>query len=451
MDAQLASWSAQQLAATALSFIGFVLVSIPLYWHLEAWNVGCVLYIFWCGTQCLIQFINMTIWRDNVIVWVPVWCDIVTRFRLASSIGICTASLIINRRLYKIATISTVSMTNSDKRRMIWVDLAIGLIPSIVVVALFWFIQGHRFDIYEGYGCTFEIANTILSYFLLTSWPIVIGCISAVYCFFTLRAFFRRRKQFNELMSSNKNLTFHRYLRLMGLAGIEIACTVPLASWNLYMQSRNPLYVWKGLGDLHYDFSRVDQFPAILWLNNEFTKPAIIFDIWDIIICAFIFFAFFGCAEEARKHYSIAATTMAKRVGLSTSWLSRSTANGSYGYNTSKPTASALGRITIPTFVQHKRRNSLDSFSDRLSTSISIGEETPVDDLKVPYSPSEHSAGSSTYVPSPMSAKSAEKAHTFVFPPPPSPPARVHDPASPTRAAPPDVPASVHDNTFDIV
>lgn len=102
----------------------------------SAWNVGCVLYIFWCGTQCLIQFINMTIWRDNVIVWVPVWCDIVTRFRIASSIGICTASLIINRRLYKIATISIVSMTNSDKKRMIYVDLAIGLIPSILVVAL---------------------------------------------------------------------------------------------------------------------------------------------------------------------------------------------------------------------------------------------------------------------------------------------------------------------------
>lgn len=78
----------------------------------------------------------MTIWRDNVIVWVPVWCDIVTRFRIASSIGICTASLIINRRLYKIATISIVSMTNSDKKRMIYVDLAIGLIPSILVVAL---------------------------------------------------------------------------------------------------------------------------------------------------------------------------------------------------------------------------------------------------------------------------------------------------------------------------
>ena len=31
-------------------------------------------------------------------------------------------------------------------------------------------------------------------------------------------------------MATNKNLTFHRYMRLMGLATIEIACTIPLAN-----------------------------------------------------------------------------------------------------------------------------------------------------------------------------------------------------------------------------
>lgn len=273
-----------------------------------------------------------------------------------------------------------------------------------------------------------------------------------MYCVLTLRAFFRRRKQFNELMATNKNLTFHRYMRLMGLATIEIACTIPLALWNLYMQSRSPLYVWKGLADLHYDFSRVDQYPSIIWLSNPLSKAALLFDIWDIIICAFVFFAFFGCAEEARKHYSMAATTVAKRIGLSTSWLTGSGSTDSYMPN-SKPTTSMLGRITIPTFVQHKRRPSFDSFSDRFSTAISIGdEETPIDDLKVPYSSTQHSEGSSTYIPTPTSAKDVETTRPFEFPPPPVSPARVHHPASPMRAPPSDVPASVHDNTaLDIV
>ncbi|KAH9943666.1 putative fungal pheromoneG-protein-coupled receptor [Amylocystis lapponica] len=380
------SWPAEQNAVIAMSFIGFVLASIPLYWHLEAWNVGCVMYIFWSGSQCLIQFINCIIWKNNAINWSPIWCDITSRWKLASGIGICTASLVINRRLYKIATVSTVSLSRADKRRMVWADLAIGLGIPAVQVGIYWFIQGHRFDIFEGYGCAYEIPNTIMSYFLEQSWPVVVGCVSAVYCFLTLRAFVKRRKQFNELMTSNSNLTYHRYLRLMGLAALEMCTTVPLGVYTIVHNAQYPLYKWRGYGDLHSNFSRVGQYPAVLWRMDPATVSSFDFDFWTVIICPLMFFAFFGLAEEARKHYYVAATTVAKRVGLSTSWLDRA---GSSGFNTSKPTMRSVGRITIPTFVQqrNRRRDSLESFSDRLS-SISIADET---DLKMPYSPSAHS------------------------------------------------------------
>ena len=51
---------------------------IELEHHLSTvvWNVGCVVYIFWIGGECLINFINMMIWRDNAINVAPVWCDI---------------------------------------------------------------------------------------------------------------------------------------------------------------------------------------------------------------------------------------------------------------------------------------------------------------------------------------------------------------------------------------
>ena len=54
------------------------LAMIELEHHLStvAWNVGCVVYIFWIGGECLINFINMMIWRDNAINVAPVWCDI---------------------------------------------------------------------------------------------------------------------------------------------------------------------------------------------------------------------------------------------------------------------------------------------------------------------------------------------------------------------------------------
>lgn len=178
-----------------------------------------------------------------------------------------------------------------------------------------WFIQGHRFDIYEGYGCMYEIPNTILSYFLLTAWPITLGCISAIYGALVLHRLLTHREELRAVISINENLSFYRYIRLMGLAGCHIIYTIPLASWVLYRQTRSPLYEWRGLGNLHYDFGRIGQYPAILWWYNPRSKSAILFTSWSGIASAFLFFAFFGCAEEARKHYTMAARAIARIFG----------------------------------------------------------------------------------------------------------------------------------------
>jgi len=448
-------WSVQQDIYIFFAFLGFVLVSIPLYWHLEAWNMGCVLYIFWCGSQCLIQAINMIIWKNNAINWAPVWCDITSRWMLASGVGICASSLIINRRLYKIASVSAVSTTRSEKRQMVIIDLSIGLGIPILQVLLYWFIQGHRFDIYEGIGCFFVIPNTILSYFLSDIWPIVIGMVSFVYCTLTLRAFYKRRRQFAEFMSSNNNLTFNRYFRLMGLAFIEMMCTIPLGAYTVWVNASQPIYKWRGLADVHFDFSRVDQVPAIIWRSSPETISAFNFNNWTIVACALLFFAFFGVAEEARKHYRLVATSVAKRVGISTASWGQSRSTGSGWGNASgagsKPVfnVSGLARVTLPSFVQRTRRESIASFSDRLSTqlSLSIGDMGP-DDLKMPdsplnekspYSPSS-SSGSSTYLGSPVDEKPEAAPALTLAPPAPA-----------VIRTPPDVPASVRPNSIDMV
>lgn len=200
-----------------------------------------------------------------------------------------------------------------------------------------WFIQGHRFNIIEGYGCTYAIPNTILSYFLYDCWPLVIGLASMVYCSthvhfsfwlvkthtragLVLRAFLKRRKQMSELVSSNRNLSLNRYLRLMGLATVQILFTVPLTIWVLVDNSQEPMYEWQGLENLHYGFSAVLQVPAVVWRADPLLSVSINFNMWSIIFCALIFFAFFGLAEEARRHYSVALSTVARRVGISTTF-----------------------------------------------------------------------------------------------------------------------------------
>ena len=45
-----------------------------------------------------------------------------------------------------------------------------------------YFVQDHRFDIYEGVGCAMSAPNSIPLVFLYTAWPIPIGLASAIYC-----------------------------------------------------------------------------------------------------------------------------------------------------------------------------------------------------------------------------------------------------------------------------
>jgi len=103
------------------------------------------------------------------------------------------------------------------------VDSVICLLFPSVCMALAYIVQGHRFNIYEGIGCSTATYNTLLAYFLVDWWPVLIGIISALYCIMTLHAFALRRAQLKQFLSLNEfSLTFGRYFRLMALATTEL-------------------------------------------------------------------------------------------------------------------------------------------------------------------------------------------------------------------------------------
>ena len=298
-----------------------------------------------------------------------------------------------------------------------------------------WFIQGHRFNIYEGIGPLAPIPNTYFQMFVTNGLCIIIGLVSSGFCSTchlsntsaeicadhflpvgTLRAFMKRRRQFSELLKSNNNLTFNRYLRLMALAAIELLATIPLSIWLLVRDTQQPIYVWRGLGDMHSGYSRIEQYPTIEWMLIPGAQESLTLQPWLTISCAFVFFVFFGLAEEARTHYRLAFTSVAKRLGLSTG----GSMGSSSGWGPSK--GSKLG-ATIPSFVQRSfpsagsglasggRRRSLDSFSDRLSTDISLGGDFE----KGPYSPTDSAV--SAFAPTPTDGNDERKSLPHVVRP----------------------------------
>jgi pheromone a factor receptor len=135
----------------------------------------------------------------------------------------------------------------------------------------------------------------------------------------TVYHFYRRRRQFSQIMSSNRGLNQSRYVRLMCLAMIEVLGTIPLSSWVLATNVEVGFVPWVSWSNTHLDYSRIVQIPSVIWKTDHLLHILFEFYRWSLVLCAFIFFAFFGFADEARKHYRLVYTSLASRIGISTS------------------------------------------------------------------------------------------------------------------------------------
>jgi len=179
----------------------------------------------------------------------------------------------------------------------------------------------------------------------------------------------------------------------MGLAGIEVLCTVPLASFVIYLNlTVNSVQAYVSWDYAHADFSFVDQIPSVVWKADQMGVVSIELSRWFTILCAVVFFAFFGFADEARRNYQLVFVSVAKRVGLSTGFVSDS---GTWTANGSNPDMSCNSRsATMPVFITHqmeKKRDSLASFSSRMSLPDYGGA---LADVKEPPSPSDTATSS---------------------------------------------------------
>ncbi|KAI0651369.1 pheromone A receptor-domain-containing protein [Trametes meyenii] len=300
------------------AFLGFVVGLIPLPWHLQAWNAGTCVYMIWASFACLVQFVNSIVWKDTAQNLAPVWCDISTKFIIGAGIGIPAATLCINRRLYAITSVRSVSISRDEKRRAFIVDLCISIGVPVLVMILHYIVQGHRFNIMQGAGCLPEIYNTPPAYPLVFMWPPLIGCVSFVYALLTLLSFLRHRIKFNEVISSSGGgLTISRYFRLMLLSISEMVCTIPIGAYSIYINTAGViLSPWVSWADTHANFSHVEEVPAIFWRSNRPFLISVIMGQWVYVFAAFLFFALFGFAEEARKHYRLAFWWVMKWIGI---------------------------------------------------------------------------------------------------------------------------------------
>lgn len=121
----------------------------------------------------------------------------------------------------------------------------------------------------------------------------------------------------NEILGVNGMVSFSRYFRLMGLAAADLVLTVPLCSWALYLNVTSaPVHPWLGWADTHENFARVIMVPSVNWHLVDNVANGRELQRWSPIICAFVFFALFGFAQEARRQYVLLVNTIGKWTGI---------------------------------------------------------------------------------------------------------------------------------------
>jgi pheromone a factor receptor len=178
-----------------------------------------------------------------------------------------------------------------------------------------------------------------------------------------------RRKQFQDLVSTNAYLTYSRYWRLVALASTDFCFTIPIAVRTIAEGIASGPAPWVSWADTHSGYSRVFQVPRVL-LNQS---PALVasFEItrWAAVICAFVFFGFFGFADEAMKNYRLFATTVTKRFGYTTFTETKSMTDSLY-----KSGAGSQASISLPVFITQQTDSKRDSASDKAPASIFDGE-----------------------------------------------------------------------------
>ncbi|RDB18160.1 Pheromone B alpha 2 receptor [Hypsizygus marmoreus] len=401
------------------SFLGFFLTLIPLPWHIQAWNSGTCAFMIWTGMTCLIEFTNSLVWRGNVNNVAPIWCDISSKLILGVSVGIPAATLCISRRLYTITSVQTVSVTRDDKRRMIIGDLCIAVGIPVLIMILHVVVQPHRFDILEDIGCFPAVYNTLPAYFLYFMWPPLLAVVSLVYSALTLRSFWIRRMQFNQLISSKTSMNPGRYLRLMLLALIDMVCSIPLSVYSIYGANKGVgLAPWISWEDTHFNFGRIAFVPAIFWRSDPSFQTSVEMTRWLPVFCAFLFFGLFGFASEARNQYINTFWWVAKRIGISRPLPGTSIRASLPGWKKAPALSPSSAHGSLPVYTPRsplpKKRHRADSLSSSLA-----GDEHEL----------------STYVNLDIE-KSAGLSSTTSFPPPPSyyrP--QPHDEVSPSSEA----------------
>ncbi|KAJ7749683.1 GPCR fungal pheromone mating factor [Mycena metata] len=282
-------------ALSAAAFIAFALAFLPLLLHLRSRNIPLLSIIAWIAVSDLVYGINSVIWDENIDIVASPWCDITTKLKIGANIALPASTLVLALRVYRI--------TLQKGRLGMPSELGVCLGFPFIIMVLHTIVQGHRFDVYEDFGCTPAIFVSIPSIIILDIPPLVASAVALIYCSLALVNFAKQRRAFLLLTRQphSSQITKGGYLRLVLLVlvlGVWNALVIALTRASAY---KNGLLPWTNWDDVHADFWLVSAYPLALvpadilgWLYFSWAA---------VPISSFFVFGFFGFGGDTTGTY----------------------------------------------------------------------------------------------------------------------------------------------------
>ncbi|CED85379.1 STE3 [Phaffia rhodozyma] len=272
--------------------------------HVRARNVGAISLMTWCMLANITYFINALVYQNTAEDLTPIWCDVVVKIQCAVQTGLAASCLCINRRLATISSPTQSRQTETSRQWAFWSDVAICLLPTTLVLIVSYCVQAHRYNIVENFGCfpaTWLELYAILGLFVP---PILCAAGSFICGGFAIYNFLAQRRRFQAVLQQHSSsLNSSRFLRLIGVAAVDMVLSLPFGIYEIIHNSYNlqPTYSW---ADLHHSFDLVQETDQSILNAQPGSWASINLSRWTTTLAAFIYFAFFGMHEDALSFHA---------------------------------------------------------------------------------------------------------------------------------------------------
>lgn len=259
------------------------------------WTISCLFVLnitgvtyasLWHGTKFYSRY-------DGLI-----FCDIFSRVQAFASIGVMCGVTAVLRNLYELIRLQGPSLSRIPGKHA-WkgylVDLSICAAFPIIQSPLLYLVQVRRYIIVENIGCSLLLSDSWLSPLLYYIWFAIWALIAAVYAILTIRLFFSRDDDLdNVFVTIEIGITKSYFIKILIFCVVVILGELPVSLYLVALRCKSVTVQPYSFAETHEHFNVI---------NFVRYQPSNYVDRWLWSGFAIVAFLTLGTSREPRMVY----------------------------------------------------------------------------------------------------------------------------------------------------